>query len=1463
MGRSRDEEDDCAEEEEEEAEDSPLEVVAPEHELVGDVPVPAYLKAFKRPALPADLLSRPEGVSVMNIDVRYDVVPDVRRRLHQHQQEAPRIHIYGVTPEQNSVLLTVHGFYPYCYFEPGEEIDQAIRNQEEWEGAGEARLEMIREVLDSHLRLHGGGTQVLGVSVRWGKSIDGYTDENRPFLKVVFANPGNVSKLRGMAETGPNGEAPLVDFLGPSYESSIPFVSRYMIDQGMGGAMWTRVPQGRGVVRTKGLVSHTQLEIDVMADELENFSVTEKGDVAKTRAIYFDIEMAPESADTFPNPEKLGDQINVISCNLIALPTYEVTKRLILSLDRCAPTQDKDSIVLSCPTERDLLLNFALLVRVYDPDWLFGYNSINFDMKAILARMRRLGLDRVPGIGFNPLELSRRRGQVCTPKAQNFESGAIGRMKYMLADMAGRLQYDVMLLVRRDVMCRFKGYTLDAVTKALKVKQKGHMPYEAISILQRGRFQDELKRNVTTSDWFQLMKVLHPTYVVQKDQTKRLFWKPAKAPKFKVVAGRESHPKLLEWAQKGGYEDDFPDDVVGATWKIVHKYNIAEVRPDGRVFWAATELGRSALADYCSDDSICTTEIDCKRMYSMNHSELARLCFIGMMPLLTQGQQVRIISVILRSIRDTEYLVPYHRPKAVSAADKRKRVKAYKGATVVSPFIRLFNGYEDGHIIFMDFAGLYPSIIMAFNLCYSTWVRPGDVAKYQAKGVCMRKAPNGHYFVHESVRKGVLPSILEAITAARGVAKKGIAVAEQRTKELRAIEAYINGKPEQKEALLYSMRAAFLGAVPAHLHPEKGKPMSDECARLCDVEWHRVADSLETGSQNEAIALAIQVWSISRSAADAKQNAIKVVANSVYGFTGAQVGKLPRQEVSSAVTAYGREMIDTVIRVCEAHIVGSDGKERYAVDPESPDPEARDGLSQYLLRVLYGDTDSAAVHTVGCTSVMEAWRLGKKMAAMLTAKFRRLAGNDVITLDLEKVCDMELQMGKKRYAKREWTKNNAGVMVCQVDHKGHEIKRRDNPEIVQEILKKCSDIMFPTGHHIQVDSPEASARPDIEGAIKHVHKSVRSMLRGEVPIEKYIITKSYSKEAGGYAKEPPAHIQFLEVLKRRGVTVDLGQRIPFVYVLNSKGTKKTLGRIEDPEYARENKLPIDVRYYIEHNLIKPLVRYFAQIIDRKGTLNLPREAYDEMVNRIRGPDRYDTDGCKRIEKRRRVFLEAAAYKVLFTGEHMRSVVVPSVREGSVFSSFVRDLRREVRTKMAALQFSSEEFCRYYHIRNPQDLAGWLDGEPPSHLVSDAVRLFLSDTVPAEPPLSVALADKIQASGTSAEAFCEAYGLSFIKVAAWLEGSPSSKKVIDATRRFLDGQPSVDELRKRLCAMADDADTSVRGFCDQCGLDAALVERWLDYGPDTMHVDHLVQTALAKKRKRQAGCTYLRKRSSAQ
>ena len=61
---------------------------------------------------------------------------------------------------------------------------------------------------------------------------------------------------------------------------------------------------------------------------------------------------------------------------------------------------------------------------------------------------------------------------------------------------------------------------------------------------------------------------------------------------------------------------------------------------------------------------------------------------------------------------------------------------------------------------------------------------------------------------------------------------------------------------------------------------------------------------------------------------DGRQLALKISANSVYGFTGAVVGQLPCLEISSSVTLIGRTMIEKtkneVERIYDANVIYGD-----------------------------------------------------------------------------------------------------------------------------------------------------------------------------------------------------------------------------------------------------------------------------------------------------------------------------------------------------------------------------------------------------------------------------------------------------------------------------------------------------------------------------------------------------------
>ncbi|KAL0198009.1 hypothetical protein M9458_006549, partial [Cirrhinus mrigala] len=161
---------------------------------------------------------------------------------------------------------------------------------------------------------------------------------------------------------------------------------------------------------------------------------------------------------------------------------------------------------------------------------------------------------------------------------------------------------------------------------------------------------------------------------------------------------------------------------------------------------------------------------------------------------------------------------------------------------------------------------------------------------------------------------------------------------------------------------------------------------------------------------------------------DGRQLALKISANSVYGFTGAQVGKLPCLEISQSVTGFGRQMIEQTKQLVESRYTISNG---YQADA----------------KVVYGDTDSVMVK-LGVPTVQEAMNLGKEAADWVSSHFV-----PPIKLEFEKVYYPYLLINKKRYAGLYFSSN--AEHHDKMDCKGIETVRRDNCPLVANLINTC------------------------------------------------------------------------------------------------------------------------------------------------------------------------------------------------------------------------------------------------------------------------------------------------------------------------------------------------------------------------------------------------------------------------
>merc|ERR1711865_366836 len=228
----------------------------------------------------------------------------------------------------------------------------------------------------------------------------------------------------------------------------------------------------------------------------------------------------------------------------------------------------------------------------------------------------------------------------------------------------------------------------------------------------------------------------------------------------------------------------------------------------------------------------------------------------------------------------------------------------------------------------------------------------------------------------------------------------------------------------------------------------------------------RVLQELLSARKKAKKEMAAATDPLTKSVLNGRQLALKISANSVYGFTGATVGVLPCLEISSSVTAFVRTMIDETKRQVEAKYTIANGYEHDA-------------------HVIYGDTDSVMCK-FGCKTVAEAMALGKEAADMVSATFIK-----PIKLEFEKVYCPYLLMNKKRYAGLYWTKKDK---YDKLDTKGIETVRRDNCGLVRIVVETVLNKIL--------------IEQDIPGATKYVQDMISDLLQNKVDLSLLVISKS-------------------------------------------------------------------------------------------------------------------------------------------------------------------------------------------------------------------------------------------------------------------------------------------------------------------------------------------------------------------
>lgn len=280
----------------------------------------------------------------------------------------------------------------------------------------------------------------------------------------------------------------------------------------------------------------------------------------------------------------------------------------------------------------------------------------------------------------------------------------------------------------------------------------------------------------------------------------------------------------------------------------------------------------------------------------------------------------------------------------------------------------------------------------------------------------------------------------------------------------------------------------------------------------------------------------------------------------MYGCLGFSNSRFFAQPIAAMVTAMGRETLQRTVDIAQ-NVVG--------------------------LEVIYGDTDSIMINTrlSDEQDLKKVRELGERVLREVNRHFKTLE------LDIDGIFRSMLLLKKKKYAARTVEELPNGEIKYGQEMKGLDLVRRDWCVQSKDTGRFCTDQIL-SGQDSEVV---------VENILTNLEELAKKMRSGELPLEKYIITKGLSKHPNEYpdGKSQP-HVQVAKTMLANDRPVNTGDHIPYIITapIQPEGDQppakvpSATERARHPEeIARSNGvLKPDVEWYLMQQILPPISR---------------------------------------------------------------------------------------------------------------------------------------------------------------------------------------------------------------------------------------------------------------------------------
>lgn len=178
-------------------------------------------------------------------------------------------------------------------------------------------------------------------------------------------------------------------------------------------------------------------------------------------------------------------------------------------------------------------------------------------------------------------------------------------------------------------------------------------------------------------------------------------------------------------------------------------------------------------------------------------SEQARLLGVDFFSVFSRGSQFKVESLMFRIAKPENYLLP---------SPSRKQVGQQNALECLPLVMEPQSAFYNSPLLVLDFQSLYPSVMIAYNYCYSTFL--GRVVSWRGQNKMgfteyqrqqrilelikdeINIAPNGIIYAKPGVRKSLLAKMLGEIIETRVMVKSGMKI----NKEDKTLQRLLNNR---------------------------------------------------------------------------------------------------------------------------------------------------------------------------------------------------------------------------------------------------------------------------------------------------------------------------------------------------------------------------------------------------------------------------------------------------------------------------------------------------------------------------------------------------------------------------------------------------------------------------------------------------------------------------------------------